>query len=283
MDDGPAQRQHGMPPPPPTSHLARLDIFPKSAREATGRTTYGSWLSLFAMAVTLVLFVSEYLDYRARETVEHVDLISQESATNPSPEEDVSLIFAVTFFAIPCDQMNVEFSSMEHTDNLEIGKFDRFEKKGCRVKGRATSIDRHAGEFHVALSVHSLDAFGHVGFTLEEYTKFNASHKIEYLRFLPTGRLSRASSAWLVKVDDVVSGDDGNAADDIEAVRGAVAEGVRNRLEISEHHPAHFMVDLQVVPASTQVSENEFRVSYPVHVRRTRVSERLHGEAEGES
>lgn len=235
--------------------LKSVDFFPKSLPQTTGTTQFGGAISAVTVALIFFLLVMEYSEYTTPVLLEHVDLVRQSEE-----EEDVNIHFDISFFALKCDDVAVSLATLTsqvNTDYKIQADKSPIESEGCRLKGVVNQIDKHAGDLHVALKMHAIEN-GQVGFSLDEFMKYNSSHEIHYFKILGGGKPQQEEKSVKNNEDDSFE----------------LYDHFKNRKNIV-NLPSYHIYDLQIVPSlqeETTAAKALKATSYPFHAREHVVS-----------
>jgi hypothetical protein len=108
--------------------LRRLDTKPKTDEDFRVRTTSGAALSVVAIALMTVLFVTEFIVYMSVETVEHLEVDTRRS-------DNIRLNFDVTFLDLPCSLVSVDV--VDVSGKHATGLLNHIRKRSIDHEGRS--------------------------------------------------------------------------------------------------------------------------------------------------
>ena len=181
-----------------SSLAKRYDAFARSKDHVQVRTLSGGVVSTVAIALTVVLLVSEFSYFRSTRLEEHL-LIDKSQG-----ERDCEISLELDLLGVSCRhaELRVEDSRGQaygdarvHVHKLPILADGRIAMgagvapeaaPGCKLKGGLT-VRKVAGNFHVAAGHAAGGGDGHFAFSVSplDFASYNASHIVRHLDFGP--------------------------------------------------------------------------------------------------
>ena len=166
-------------------NLKRFDLFPKLKEESRRSTNEGGIISIIGIVFGGALLFSEIWGYFTPLKIEQLELFDPHH-TSHVPNA-LSIHLELEFLHLTCDQLVVSVSSETTTEDY-AGSWTIQDKQqqtngneGCLLNAQVLLEKYESGEMHVSLSPHVLEnsVGDQVGFTIEEYFKFNTSHHLK--------------------------------------------------------------------------------------------------------
>jgi endoplasmic reticulum-Golgi intermediate compartment protein 3 len=93
--------------------LAAWDLHPKVVRDFAVRTKSGAAVSLAAVALACALLVSEFIDYRTVEVVEHLEV-------DPIRGSQMRIDFEVAFPSMPCAVVSLDLMDAAGHQQVDV-------------------------------------------------------------------------------------------------------------------------------------------------------------------
>lgn len=93
--------------------LSSFDIYPKLRESFRERTVLGASISLFAIAIVTLLFLSELSFYLSTHTIDHLRV-------DTNAGDKIAINFDITFPRVPCALLSVDVMDVAGSQNLDV-------------------------------------------------------------------------------------------------------------------------------------------------------------------